>query len=234
MKHINKKYLAVFILLPVVLIAQNIQYDFSFSANINYTTSSRLYLQPNSSDEIARNQYENLEDIYNYSAELRYQFLESVFIGLGTEFFKKTYSSSLNLGGVRAPMKDGYQFIPIELSFYYYLPFSTERFKFFMGGGGGIYFAKYIRELADVSISSEQKKISAGIHVVVGLEYIIKDFISVRGQMRFRNPEFELTNTYSNQRVNYNGRTFCIQSPSFSTKVDVDGITFSLGAVLSF
>jgi hypothetical protein len=154
-------------------------------------------------------------------------------LGAGTEYIKKTFSNSINLSGTKANAVDGYQMIPVEFSVYYLIPFSTERFKFFMGGGMAFYIGSQIRELGDVKISNEKQKVGFGIHVAVGMDYVVKNFLSVRFQMRFRDPQFEMSSKYTNSSVNYAGRTFLLPGNTFESKVNIDGITFLLGAVLT-
>jgi len=229
-----------YILLFIFVIARPIhsQYNgknFSISANYNYTTTSKLFLQPNTPDQLLKNIHEDLDNIYSISGEFRFHISESLIIGAGTEYIQKDYiNNNFNLAGVRAKVKDGYRIIPVELSLYYLLPFSTGLFKFFMGGGGGIYFAEHVRELGDVTVSDDGSEIGYGIHVAVGMDYIINDYISVRGQMRFRDPEIDLKSKYSNNIVNYEGRTFVFSSQTFYSKVNVDGITFSIGVAFNF
>jgi len=138
--------LMIFFLISLPLLAQANEKKIGVSFNLNHTTTSKLFLQPNASDQFIRNTHENLDGITSYSVEARYQISEAVIIGLGSEIIKKTFENSINLGGLRAKMNDGYQMIPIELSGYYLIPFSREHFKFFMGGGFGLYFGKQIRE----------------------------------------------------------------------------------------
>lgn len=225
----------LFVINSVFIFPQSADNKFSISLNYNYTTTSRLYLQPNSSDPFLRNLYNELEDIYSISAEFRFEILEDLLLGLGGEFITKTFpNQNFNLGGRRIEIKDGFSVIPVELSIYYLLPFSTQRFKFFMGGGGGIYFGKHIREFGDVFFENEKSQIGYGIHVGVGMEYFIQDYFSIRGQMRFRDPEFKMKSRYSNSIVNYNGNTYLISADSYNSKGNLDGVTFTLGAVLNF
>lgn len=215
--------------------AQSEGNKFSISLNYNYTTTSRLYLQPNSSDPFLRNLYNELEDINSVSAEFRFEILEDLLIGLGSEFINKTFQNpNFNLGGRRIEIKDGFSVVPVEMSLYYLLPFSTQRFKFFMGGGGGIYFGKHIREIGDVFFENEESQIGYGMHVGVGMEYFIRDFLSIRGQMRFRDPEFKMKSRYSNSIVNYNGNSYLISTDSYNSKANLDGVTFTIGAVFNF
>jgi hypothetical protein len=156
-------------------------------------------------------------------------------IGIGTELLRKTYAhSNFILGENRIDINEGYNLIPVELNLYYILPFSTERFKFFMGGGGGFYFGNHIREFGDVEFVNESEKIGYGINVSVGMDYIVNELISVRGQMRFRDPEIILKSKYSNSTVNYRGNSYLISDNIFTTKVNIDGVTFTIGLTIGF
>lgn len=229
------KITVIFLLLSLPLYSQYDGKKFGITLNYVYTATSKLYLQPNSSDPIIRGTHENLDDIWSYSGEIGYRIFEDIVIGLGAEYVEKTFTNrNMNLGGTRAAMKDGYKVIPIELTVYYTLPFSTEFFKFFMGGGGGFYLGEHIRKLGNVTVSNESKKVGFGIHVAVGMDYIAHKYFAVRAQMRFRNPEFEMKNKYSGNLVDYEGRTFLLSSDTFNSKVNLDGITFVIGVLFQF
>ncbi len=231
-----KTYTAIFFILlfPLFAFSQSAENKISISFNWNYTTTSKLFLQPNYPDPIVRSIHEDLDHIYSYFVEVRYQLMEAVFIGAGSEYIKKTFKKNINLSGTRIPTEDGYRMVPFELSIYYQLPFSSEHFKFFMGGGSGIYFGEHIRNLGNVTISNESRKASYGIHVAVGMEYIVNNLLSFRGQMRFRDPEVEMKSRYSSSFVNYNGKEYLLPSQSFESKVNIDGIVFTIGAVINF
>ncbi|MCX6169027.1 MAG: outer membrane beta-barrel protein [Ignavibacteriales bacterium] len=228
------KIISIYFVIVASILAQANEKKFGVSFNVNYTSTSKLYLQPNATDPFIRDTHNNLDKITSYSIDLRYQISESIIMGAGSELIQKTFDSFMNLGGTRAKMKDGYKMIPIEFSVFYLIPFSTEKFKFFMGGGFGIYIGQQIREIGNVTISNESKKIGYGIHVAIGLDYVINEFFSIRGQFRSRDPEIEMTSKYSNPVVNYNDAEYTFPSQTFSSKVNIDGITFTLGAVINF
>jgi outer membrane protein W len=77
-------------------------------------------------------------------------------------------------------------------------------------------------------------KSSFGIHVAIGMDYFFYNNFSLKAQMRFRDPELEWKNEYSNNVVNYNDITYLLNSSTFFTKVNIDGITFSLGISYNF
>lgn len=218
-----------------LLRAQSDQKKIAFTAGWNYTTTSKLYLQPNSPDLVLKNTFQSMDDLFNYSAEIRYQFWENISLGLGSEFIQtKNVNSSYNLAGTKAVLTEGYEFIPVELTFYYQLPISTERFKFFMGGGAGIYFGKHIREIGDAKFEAVKMNPGFGIHVLTGMDFFINNYLSVRAQMRFRDPEFKMESRYNKRTVDINGRNIALSTQAISSKVNIDGITFSFGVSYNF
>lgn len=212
---------------------------FGVSVNAVYNTSARIYLSPNSSDIILRNNSFIIENIVNPSFDFRYKFSESIILGFNTEFMTTTSigpNLTVFLGNstVTIDVEDGFQFIPLELSGYYLLPFSTEQFKFLMGGGMGYYIGSHVRKFGDVEVSNAERKAAYGIHVSISMDYLIRDFISVRGEMKFRDPQFTVKSKYSKKEVNHDGNIIRLAQDSFDSKINVDGVTFVLGLAFHF
>ena len=124
--------------------------------------------------------------------------------------------------------------IPIEFTVYYFIPYSTEDFKFFMGGGLGIYLGEHIRNFEDVEVENVSRDFAWGIHGRMGMDYMITDFFSVRGEMKFRDPEFKMESRYTKESFTY--RNFVVNLPeeSFPSKINIDGMVFTFGVVLHF
>jgi len=212
---------------------------FGVSLNAVYNTSARVYLSPNSSDIILRNNSFLIENILNPSLDFRYRLSESIILGISTEYMVST-SIGPNLtvfvgnGTVTIDVEDGFRLIPLELSAYYLIPFSTEHLKFLMGGGIGYYIGSHVRKFGDVEVSNAERKAAYGIHVSISMDYLIKDFISVRGEMKFRDPQFTVKSKYNKSEVNYNGSIIRLAQDSFDSKINVDGVTFILGVAFHF
>jgi hypothetical protein len=131
-------------------------------------------------------------------------------------------------------IEEGFKLIPVELSLHYLLPFSTESFKFLMGGGGGYYFGEHVRKIGDAEVEAVERESAFGIHVSISMEYLIRDNVGLRTEMKFRDPQFNLTNRYTKEQVNFQGATINLPQNNFSTKINVDGVTFTFGAVFNF
>ncbi|KAB2845585.1 MAG: outer membrane beta-barrel protein, partial [Melioribacteraceae bacterium] len=159
--------------------------NFGIAFNYSYTTSSKLFLFPNAQDPILRNQNIEMDGVNSYGVDIRYRISEPLIVGLSAEYLKNTKNhGEFSVGGFIIPIDDGFELIPVELTLYYVVPFSTEKFKFYMGGGAGIYFGRHIRNFSDVSVSDIGSETAYGIQVATGMDYIANEFISLRAEMR--------------------------------------------------
>jgi hypothetical protein len=229
------KYFIIIILFAAsVSNAQFNEKRFSIGLNGIYTTTAEIFLNPNSSDPILRNNAFEISDIFNPAAEIRYRLTETIIIGLSTEYMKAT-SDGPNLTAfignstVTINVTDGFLLIPLELSGYYIIPFSTEKFKFLMGGGFGFYYGKHIREFGNASVSAVSRKFAYGIQVSVSMDYLLFENLAIHSAMKFRDPQFKLQSAYNKLEVNYNNQKVILAQSTFDSKIDVNGVTFILG-----
>lgn len=236
----NLKYcLLLFFLCNSFSFAQFNGNKFSIGINAVYTTTARVYLYPNSSDVTLRNDYFLLKDIFNPALDIRYRLADPLIIGLNIERMRKTaVGPNLNVffgtSTASVNVEDGFSLIPIELSLYYILPFSTERFKFLMGGGGGYYIGEHIRKFVDAEIENVERKAAYGIQVSVSMEYLLRSNIAILTEMKFRDPQFSLKSKYTKDTVIYQGSTVHLTQEVFDSKINVDGVTFILGMAINF
>ncbi len=211
---------------------------FLVNVNANYTTTAKIYLNPYSTDIDVKNRSLGVEDIFSPSLDIRYRFTDEIIFGLNSEFMKSSADASIAVisqrGTVLISIKEGYAVIPVEFTVFYLLPFSTEYFKFQMGGGIGYYYGSRFKEFGDASVSTVSRDFAFGIHVITSCDFLINNFLSVRCEMKFRDPEFELRSMYDNNTINYKGEELRIPKKEFDSKVNVDGITFTFGVGFSF
>jgi outer membrane protein W len=235
---IQKIFIIIIVLLSFEARAQYDGRSFSLSLNGVYTTGARIYPQPFASDEVVRNNYLPVDHILNPSAELRYHLGHSIFIGISSEYMKASTEAVLIVlaqnSTVAIEVEEGFSFIPVDLTAWYLFPFSTERFKFLIGGGAGYYFGTHIRKFGNADVSTVERKFAYGIHVNLSMDYMVNNMISIRTEMKFRDPQFTLKSEYNTREVDYNGRIIRILQESFDSKVNIDGVTFLLGAALHF
>ena len=189
-------FIIIFNLSSIGLFAQFGPGKLGISLNVVYTTSAEVFLNPNSSDSEARNRSFLLEDIWNPGIDIRYRFSQEFILGLNVEYIEKTTNQPSLTAFIGNQVyvfevEDGFRTIPIELTAYYFFPFSTEHFKFLMGAGLGYYYGQFIRNFGDVGLEVTQRKSLLGILVATSLDYMIIDNLSARFEMKFRNPQYQ-------------------------------------------
>jgi hypothetical protein len=214
--------------------AQYNEFGFGVSLYAAYTSSSQIYINPKSSDPYLRDTFVPLDDIHSYSINLRYRISEPLILGLNIEYMRKAdYITEVTLSGPsglkNVKVNDGYILYPLELSAYYFLPFSTEFFKYYMGGGLGVYFADHIFEFGNAGVNTYERKPFVGIQVAFGVDYFILDYLTIRGEMKFRQPDVKLKSRFETDEVEYEGETYTLIQKEFERRVVVNGITFYIG-----
>jgi outer membrane protein W len=236
-----KKYIVIIFSVIIVGISfgQSGEKKISLFVGVDYTTSGQIYLNPNSSDIIIRNRSFELVNLYSPVFDFRYALNSDLIIGLSSEYISKSengFNQTIIEGSqIRlAEVEDGVVFIPIELSLHYLMPFSTEQFKFTMGGGFGYYFGSHTRILGDTKIKNIKRNNSFEILVSIGMEYIFLEQFGVRLDLKFRDPEVKVTSIYEESSINYNGRILQVTQDAFDTKINLNGISFVFGTTLHF
>ena len=230
--------LLAFIVLTFQSFAQSDSATIGIAFNAVYTTSAEVFLNPNSSNPEVRNNSTTFEDIWSPALDIRYRFSKEFLLGLNVEYISKT-SIEPNLTAFIGnqvfifEVEDGFKVVPIELTAYYHFPFSTEDFKFMMGGGLGYYLGEFERKFQDVQLEVTQRKFALGLHVTASMDYMIISNIAARFEMKFRNPQYTVTSKYSKPQVTYQGNVIELPENAFDTKIDIDGLTFILGLVIS-
>ncbi len=234
----NRRLPFIFLLCAVTLFAQDNK-KFILGVNAVYTTSAQIYLYPYSSDPVLRNSSFPISNIFNPGIYIKYKLSNDILLGINTEYMTTTSSGNnlTVLSGNRTvtiTVQDGFRMIPVELSIYYLLPFSLERWKFMMGGGAAYYYGQHIRLFGDDQVSSTETQIAYGIQVSVSMDYYLTEDILLHGGMKFRDPQFVVNNTYDKKTFNYQGNEFEIAQDSFTSKINVDGVAFDLGLAYQF
>jgi hypothetical protein len=219
--------------------AQYNGYNFSISSNLVYTTSAEIYLNPNAVDPVIRNRSFEIQDVLNPSLDLRYRISEPLIAGICIEYMNSSQTGR-NLAvyegnnEIRLETEDGFILIPVEASVYYVMPFSTQAFKFLMGAGVGVYTGEFTRKFGDTDVSTIERQSAFGIQVSISMEYLPLERLGMRFEMKFRDPEFKTRNRYNKDTVIYNGTEITILRNSFDAKINVNGVTFLLGAAFYF
>ena len=98
-----------------------------------------------------------------------------------------------------------------------------------MGGGLGYYWGRFIRKFDVAEASVAKRKIAVGIQVSASMDYMIRKNVSARFEMKFRDMQYNVRSRY----VEYQDNILNLPEGEFETKVDVNGLTFSLGMVVN-
>ncbi|MBI3587442.1 MAG: hypothetical protein HY088_09965 [Ignavibacteriales bacterium] len=232
-----------FLLLTFVMIAGTCRLsaqitDWSLSIGVrgSYTTSSKVFANPDSPSPDVRSQYLDFSNIYGGGIEFRFKNPDdNFFISLSVEYLSKRQGQSqltaLTTPARRVDVTDGFRLIPVELGANIFIPLGSEKVRMAMGGGLGLYYGQRILSVAGTNARQQNKPVSYGIHVESSFDYRIVSWISVRAEMRFRDPEVTTENQFEENTVLVNGVSVRLPQNSFRTKINVNGLSFGLGVV---
>ncbi len=202
----------------------------------NLTTRSSLYLNPNSPDPVERAQTLDLIDVFGSGIEVKYLIpRSSIALSISADYLRFQQSNPITVSfRTTVPVEDGYVAIPVEATGYFIIPASGQTVKLFIGGGVGVYFGRREYTLAGVEAPVTDTRPGFGIHVLAGLSYFFTDWLSLNGEMKFRDLQFHSTNAFRSSRVPYQGSYITVSQTPFESSVQTDGIVFQLGVGVSF
>ena len=202
----------------------------------NYITSSKLFNNPDAPTTDLRNDCTPVDGMMGGGIEVRYP-LEDVglYVALSVDLHSKQSQENLRtaFGGTvrRLPVTEGLRFIPVELGAYTFIPLGSETMLLSMGGGIGLYYAARTLTVAGVATAISNSPYSVGIHVGLGFEYKIFNDIYAECGMKFRDPEIVSESRFTSDHVDYEGSRVTFPQDPMKTKINIDGMNFSLGLV---
>ncbi len=210
------------------------QSRYSVSVNGSVTTSSKLYYYPFDPDEVTRNQSLPFDGVWGLGIDVRRELGQSnIQIGLSAEYLRSETEIEIPTNQKKIVTTDGYVALPVEFSGYFSIPFSTENFRMYMGGGVGMYFGERRYTHAGVESKIIGRTPGIGIHVLSGFEFNLGSNIALRTELKFRDVQFESTNVFPTDATFPPSTPLPEQSP-FPSKVSIDGILFGAGIVYHF
>lgn len=199
----------------------------SIGLDLRYTSGSRLFPDPYSSDPIKRNATEDLGDFVTAAAHYRRHITEAIEVQLTGEYIAHDNESTDHYGTVTS---DGYRIYGIELLGLFRMPFSTQTVGFYAGGGGGFVYGDRRLSIAGVQATSLKSDLAFGIHVLFGIEYFLLETVSLRGEFHFRDPQIAVRNAFPQDRVVSHGITYYLPTEPFDSKINLNGNVYSFGA----
>ena len=213
---------ALVLLISAAAAAQENLYSVAVSSS--YTTTAKLFYNPNDPSDYNRSQFSPLDDIFGFGIEVRRTFEGSIVqIGASVEYISKrerffdTNTSPFVQG------YDGFTAFPIEITGYVMIPFNSETANMYIGGGAGAYIGRRNYEYGGVASQTIAQQLGYGIHILTGFEYALRPAVVLLGELKFRDLQFESTNVFSSRA----GFTPPYSGP-FTSRFSIDGMTMKV------
>ena len=201
-----------------------------------FNTSSKLFHHPNDPDDFIRSQFLPLNNIPSAGIDVRHTFEPlHLSLGISLEYITKNESFTLSVSESQLiPVKDGFTVIPLELSGYIPIPVGNDRIQVYMGGGAGAYFGSRHHSRGSATAPTADRKIGYGIHVLSGLEYVVQSDFLLRIELKFRDVQFETINRFEQTSTIYAGSVVPLEQTPLNSRINIDGMTFSVGVAFRF
>jgi len=204
-----------------------------------YTTTSKIFYNPDAISPDLQGQYTGVDNIYSSGLELRWQIPgQPVALTFLAEYLSKVDEEIQLVGFLTPPralpVREGLRLIPLEIGGLIFIPLGSERVRLTMGGGLGMYIGHRSLTIAGVEASQQNKPISYGIHVETSFDYRVTPWLFGRLDMRFRDPEFTTESRFSQQATQYAGLLVILPRDPFRAKINVNGLNFGLGVGIDF
>jgi hypothetical protein len=211
------------------------EHDLSFTMKGTFTTSTRFTYnvdRPNTYSE------ERMIDAsFGYGADVRWNILWDRFsIGLSGERItgmdrRSVYYPQYNYLAV--PYEEGFDVTAVELSGYYVVPISSDRLRFYLGGGLGLYDGTRKYSIAGVKAETLGSASYMGIHVLTGIDYRLHERFGLRMEVKFRDPHFDVTSAFEQASTQYQGKLISLPQTVDVTKVNLFGVNYMGGIVVT-
>jgi opacity protein-like surface antigen len=213
---------------------------FSIQFYGTYVSSAELQSEIDSPVPFLRDAAIELKGGYGYGGEISYSPLannQDITFYLSTEYLKVkdddlTLQFIQDSTSVKVRFTEEFSMIPVEGGLKWNLPVSTDRFKFYIGGGAGIYFGDRKRTISTLS-TTEFSSNRYSLNIMAGSEYFIGRNISLDFEFKFREASFETENRFSQDFITVNGTSFNLGNPIHS-RIIVDGVRISAGLKYHF
>ncbi len=210
------------------------EHQFSLTLRGAYTTTSKVFYNPDAASPDLRGQYTGLDNIYAPGVEIRWMIPgQPIAVSLAVEYLVKS-NEEMQLAGFLSPpralpVKEGLWLLPVEAGGLVFIPLGTDRVRLSMGGGLGMYLGNRELTIAGVKAAQQSKPVSFGIHVETSFDYRLTPWAYARLDMRFRDPEITTESRFIQQATQYEGVLIVLPRDPFRAKINVNGLNFGLG-----
>jgi len=225
--------LAVVVLLGR-LSSQTQEPTLSFALRGNYTSTSKVFNNPDSPSGDLRGQFNSVDNIYGIGAEVRWTVPGHSFaVSLAAEYLSKISAQEQLVGFTtppkRLPVDEGFRLVPVELGAQVFIPLGSDHVRLTMGGGLGAYIGSRVLKIAGVEAAERNAPVYYGIHVETSFDYRIRPGFFVRAEMRFRDPEFTSESEFTQPATQSGGVLVLLPRAPFRARINVNGLNFGLG-----
>ena len=207
---------------------------FSLAVTGSCTTDTRFLYNIDQPTESINDRYFS----YNFGFGLNARWLayrDDILIGINVEKIRSVEQSLETLidRGFQylVPVEEGFVVYPVEVTGYFVIPFSTDDVRAYLGGGIGWYFGERIYSLGQASTVTVNSPMGFGIHVLTGADFRVSPSVSIRGELKFRDPQFDSVNSFDAATTTYAGVRILLPQTPAKTRVNLIGITYGLGLV---
>ena len=204
--------------------------EVSITAKGTYTTGTRFLYNVDRPQS-----YDNgrvLSSNFGYGADIRWKVLwERFYLGVSFEKIEGTETFQMyvpELDYLLVPYEEGFQLTAIEISGFYVVPISSEKVQFYLGGGFGLYDGDRSNSIASATSATTGTTSNIGMHVLTGIDYRVAPHVAVRGELKFRDPHFNVRTKFDQPSVEYQGKLVSLPDES-TTTVNLYGVNYMLG-----
>jgi hypothetical protein len=172
---------------------------------------------------------------FGYGADVRMKILwERFFIGVSYEKIEASEEFQMfipQLDYLGVPVNEGFQLRGLEISGYYVVPISSENIQFYLGGGFGLYDGDRIYSIASATAAMTESQSNVGIHVFTGIDYKVASHFALRGELKFRDPHFDVKTKFDQLTVEYAGKNIRLDQNETTTRINLYGVNYMVGLV---
>jgi hypothetical protein len=203
---------------------------YSVSLSSSFTTTAKLFYAPDDPDLFIRQQHHPIDNVIGFGIDIRRSMEEtSLQIGLSAEYLSKSEQFTIPRSSDR--VSDGFIAVPMEITGYFIIPFSSETMQLYMGGGGGVYWGTRKYEYNTVRALTVERNLGYGIHILSGIQYSLSPVFAVRSELKFRDVQFNVSNAFP---PTSRDRLYPDSGIPFPSRISIDGINLSIALVTRF
>lgn len=171
-----------------------------------------------------------------YGADVRWNIMwERFYLGFSVEKIRAVETVPMidsRRPFLRIPVEEGFDVVAVELSGYYVVPISSDNVQFYLGGGFGAYDGERLYSVANVRAATVRSTSNIGIHVLTGIDYRFFSHVALRGELKFRDPHFDVTNKFDQPFAMYEGYRIPLDQSETTSRVNLYGVNYMLGVVV--